>query len=270
MIKDFLISFKDNIKKKTSNPFLGTYAIVWVIRNWELVYSLFQFDSDTNRIKRIEIIKAYYLDRNFIYDLLFNVLWAFGVLILTFALINLSRLIINFFEKIVTPKIYEITDKNSVVLKETYNQLKSEMDILESKLEKERENKSKLQIEITRLEERDSKIQIESLSGGNTNKSKEGTIVKQTKEKKISTIESFEIDNLANQILKNNKLGSGLSTITYYIQGGYSNLSTAEDMSIDVLSFFESNDLIENIGKGMYQWTRKGKEVNKIITRSKF
>jgi len=32
-VKDFLISFSDNFKKKTQNPFLGTYLIVWIIRN---------------------------------------------------------------------------------------------------------------------------------------------------------------------------------------------------------------------------------------------
>ena len=46
MIKDFLVSFKDNFKEKTRNPFLGTYLIVWLIRNWELIYTLFNFDQN--------------------------------------------------------------------------------------------------------------------------------------------------------------------------------------------------------------------------------
>lgn len=39
-------SFVDNIKQKTTNPFFGTLILVWLVRNWELIYTLFNFDKD--------------------------------------------------------------------------------------------------------------------------------------------------------------------------------------------------------------------------------
>jgi hypothetical protein len=154
MIKDLLVSFTDNFKEKTRNPFLGTYLLVWLIRNWELIYTLFNFDSDCNLKDKKDFIFIYYKENPFISNLLTNILWSFGLLILTYLLINLSRFIVNLFEKKLTPWIYKITDSNSIVLKETYDKLKSENNILELNLEKERESKGKLQIEITKLEKK--------------------------------------------------------------------------------------------------------------------
>lgn len=135
MIKDFFVSFKDNFKEKTQNPFLGTYLIVWVIRNWELVYTLFNFDDDYTLEKKKAFITKYYDEaHNFIENLFYNILWTFGVLILTYILLNVSRLIVNLFDKQLKPWIYKITDSKSIVLKEEYEQLRSERDDLQSRL----------------------------------------------------------------------------------------------------------------------------------------
>lgn len=176
MIKDFFISFADNLKEKSRNPFLGTYLLVWLIRNWELVYTLFNFDSEYNLNKKKEFIFSYYKKNDFISNLFTNILWAFGLLILTYALINLSRFIINLFEKKLTPWIYKVTDSNSIVLKETYDKLKSENNILELNLEKERESKGRLQIEISKLEKKieDSNSYTNSISVENHEQNKIG------------------------------------------------------------------------------------------------
>lgn len=153
MVKDFLISFSDNFKEKTKNPFLGTYLLVWLIRNWDLIYSLFNFDPQSNRGERIKFIKAYYSETNFVENLLINILWSFGLLILTYALVNLSRVIVNLSEKQLTPWIYKMTDSKSIVLKEVYDRVRSENDELQTRLDKERESKSKLESRIKNLEE---------------------------------------------------------------------------------------------------------------------
>ncbi len=152
MIKDFLISFRDNFKEKTRNPFLGTYLIVWVIRNWELLYTLFNFDSDYKLSDKIGYIKSYYLEHGFITNLFTSILWAFGLLILTYLLLAISRFITNFSEKRITPWIYKITDSNTIVLKETYEALRNENSRIEDKLESEREIKKRLLIEVSELE----------------------------------------------------------------------------------------------------------------------
>jgi len=154
MIKDFLISFKDNFKTKTRNPFLGTYLMVWIVRNWELVYTLLNFDNEQKLKDRVDFIEQYYTDNNFLENLWTNLYWAFALLVLTFILLNMSRLIVNLFEKRLTPWIYKITDSKSIVLKETYDKLKEENLHLEGQLEKERGSKGRLQNEILKLEER--------------------------------------------------------------------------------------------------------------------
>jgi hypothetical protein len=117
MIKDFFISFRENFKEKTANPFLGTYIVVWLIRNWELAYSVFNFDDDYLLSDKVQFVKNYYYDVSLFTEVTINILITFLVLIISYLLINVSRLIINFFEKIVTPLVYKWTDKSSIVLK---------------------------------------------------------------------------------------------------------------------------------------------------------
>ena len=170
MIKDLLVSFTDNFNEKTRNPFLGTYLLVWLIRNWELIYTLFNFDGDCNLNDKKDFIFNYYKQNPFVYNLFINILWSFGLLILTYLLINLSRFIVNLFEKKLTPWIYKVTDNSSIVLKETYEKLRNENNILELNLEKERESKGKLQIEISKLEKRidESNIPLNLIDNKNT------------------------------------------------------------------------------------------------------
>ncbi|HEY0056585.1 MAG TPA: hypothetical protein VGB63_14620 [Pedobacter sp.] len=65
MIKDIFDSFKDNLRERTTNPFLGTFVIVWVIKNWKLVYSLFYFDKDFTLEKRLNYISSYFKEDTF-------------------------------------------------------------------------------------------------------------------------------------------------------------------------------------------------------------
>lgn len=48
MIEDLFVSFKENIKGKTTNPFFGTLILVWIFHNWRLIYSIFNFDTSSN------------------------------------------------------------------------------------------------------------------------------------------------------------------------------------------------------------------------------
>lgn len=158
MIKDIFLSFKDSISQKTRNPFLGTYVIVWTVRNWELVFALLNFDADQKLKQKVEFIELYYQNSNFISDLLSNILWTFGVLLLTYSLINLSRLIVNFFDKVVSPQVYKITDKSSIVLKSDYQNLERKIEELEQKVQGERDSRLKVQGENENLEKRISEL----------------------------------------------------------------------------------------------------------------
>lgn len=152
MVKVFLISFSDNFKEKTKNPFLGTYLLVWLIRNWDLIYSLLNFDSNLRLKDKITFVNDYYNKTDFVENLLINIYWSFGLLILTYLLVNISRFIVNLSEKRLTPWIYKITDSKSIVLKEEYERIRAESDDLQNRLDKERETKSRLEARIKSLE----------------------------------------------------------------------------------------------------------------------
>ncbi|GAK91422.1 hypothetical protein JCM19297_921 [Nonlabens ulvanivorans] len=167
MIKDFLVSFKDNFNEKSRNPFLGTYLLVWLIRNWELVYTLFNFDPDKNLAFKKQFIKNYYSNNEFIENLFVNVLWAFALLTITYIVLNISRFIVNLSEKQVTPWVFKITDSKSIVLKSQYDEIRNQLDILQIKLDKERDAKSKME---NRIEKLNAEIQELRMPGYSTNK----------------------------------------------------------------------------------------------------
>ena len=158
MIKDIILSFKENIKQKTTNPFFGTLVLVWIIHNWELIYTFFNFEPTRILNDRVDYLSSYFSTIPFIKNLLVCVGITFAVLIITYIFLNLSRLIINIFEKKLKPWVYKITDKNSVVLKEDYQLLQTDRNGLFSKLEEERTAKLKAQGEVTKLEEKISEL----------------------------------------------------------------------------------------------------------------
>lgn len=153
MIKDIFLSFRDNFKEKTTNLFLGTYIIIWMIRNWELVYSLFNFNPKDTLETKVNFIKSYYQNNSFIEGVFWNILWTFGVLIITYILLNASRAIVNLFEKQLKPWIYKLTDSKSIILKSSYESMRNERDELQIRLDNERESKSRLESIIKSLEE---------------------------------------------------------------------------------------------------------------------
>lgn len=177
MIKDFFISFRDNMAKKSKNPFLGIYLLVWLVRSWELVYTLLNFEKKHDLNFKINFIKTYYKENDFLISLALNILWAIALLLVTFILLNLSRLVVNLFEKNLTPWIYKISDRSSIVLKESYESLKNDYNDLEQKLDKEREAKVKLQKEIENLESKIEELYTRNLDNSvkPTNQTNDGT-----------------------------------------------------------------------------------------------
>jgi hypothetical protein len=153
MIQKSITSFTDNINQKLKNPFFGTFIVIWFIRNWEFLYSLFYFDSKLTLDNRIEKINLFFINYGFI-EILITIGYSFLVLLVTYILLNLSRLIVNFFEKTITPEVYKITDKSSIILKSEYIKVIKDMERLESKVETERELRLKIQSENEKLESR--------------------------------------------------------------------------------------------------------------------
>lgn len=154
MLKKYFTSFRDNLLVKSSNPFFGTFFIVWLIKNWELIYSLFNFDSATTLSEKKTIIITHFTNNPFIKVVLLSIGEAFIVLIISYLLINISRYIINLFEKRVTPLVYKWSSEKNIVLKTIYDDLEKERERLESRLEAERDSKHKIQKDYEDLEKK--------------------------------------------------------------------------------------------------------------------
>lgn len=128
MLNETLVSFKDLFKSKVRNPFFGTLATVWVIHNWDLVYSLFHFDKSWNREMKIEYINTYFTDPGFLGNTFECIGIAILVLIASYALMNVSRLVVYTSNDIVKPLIQGLTDKGKIVLKKDFEEVEEDRD----------------------------------------------------------------------------------------------------------------------------------------------
>lgn len=146
----------NNVVERTKNPFLGTFALVWLARNWELIFALFNFDKSYTLETKLQFLSDRIQYGSFWSELGWNVLWTFTILIITYALINAARAISNLFEKRLTPLIYEWTDYKSLVPKEEYLRLNQRISDLEIDLEREQEKRYKAEAKVKELEDRES------------------------------------------------------------------------------------------------------------------
>lgn len=98
-----ITSFFDNAKEKLTNPFFGTLILVWLVRNWELTYTLFNFDKDCNLEDKKAFIIKYFQPKSFWNELFCNVGIAMGLMLFGYLLIVISRVIVNVVENNLMP-----------------------------------------------------------------------------------------------------------------------------------------------------------------------
>ena len=163
MIGNTIGAFFDNLATKTRNPFLGTFVFVWLLRNWELVFALFNFDETYTLTDKITWLSEKVAYSNFWKELGWNIVWTFGALIGTYTLINAARAITNLFEKRLTPLIYKWTDYKSLVPKSEYQSVLNRMQELQAKLDNEVQQRLKVQKERDEFEAKLGQYEIEGV-----------------------------------------------------------------------------------------------------------
>lgn len=133
MIVDIFGSLKENLNKKVRNPFFGTLSIVFVLQNWQLFYSLLFFDKIENRLTRIETLETYIANAGGpSYMFIKAVGCSFGVLIISYLLLNISSLISNYSDAVIHPFVVKLATKGQkVVTKEKYENLNEKYKRLE-------------------------------------------------------------------------------------------------------------------------------------------
>ena len=130
-------------EKKVRNPFFITYLIVLTYRNWEVVFTFFNFDDDCILNDRLFIIKQYFKDKVLWNEILWNLWFTFLVLISSYILFFVFRFISNLFER----KIFPIADKidnNLIVTKERFDLIKSKNDKFYKTINEQRDNINEL------------------------------------------------------------------------------------------------------------------------------
>ena len=152
MINTMPESFFNSLKSKTRNPFFGTYLIIWMIRNWELVYSVFNFHPNLSREAKVQFIKDYYTNHPFWMGILITVGYTFLAMITSYLMMNLSRGLVNLSEEHLKPLIYKITDSKSIILKTKQLEMENQINLLVNSLEQERKAKAEIEMRLNELD----------------------------------------------------------------------------------------------------------------------
>jgi hypothetical protein len=204
MIKEAWDSLKENVKERVSNPFLGTFIIVWIVHNWPIVYSFFYFDNDWKLDKKIKHFNIYWSNNNFFWNLIGTAFITIGILIITYLFLAISRFLANYFENVIIPRIHKMT-KGKIVTAETHQSSLNRILFLETKMEEERKLKNEAISDRDELEKRlynsqkiDNNTKNEFIDYRNTIDSANSIFGKNNFEKTLLSIskgESFESNN---------------------------------------------------------------------------
>lgn len=118
--------FFSNIKEKLTNPFFGTLIFVWLVRNWELVYSIFNFDECYTLETKKQYIIYYYADKSIYKELGCNIVIALLLMLLGYLMLFLTRAFTTWFDFTLMPWITGKIISSKVVQKELYDEVSKE------------------------------------------------------------------------------------------------------------------------------------------------
>lgn len=137
-MSDIWDSFTEYVKTRLTNPFLATLIVVWIIRNFTFVFSLFNFDSGETREQKLEYIENYLSIHETWSELGWNVSISFSVIFSSFILLLVSRALTNGYSLALSflnkhtakSTMIEVEDHNKLLLE--YANLKKERDVFRS------------------------------------------------------------------------------------------------------------------------------------------
>ncbi|MGG5599331.1 hypothetical protein ACPDHJ_05955 [Myroides sp. C8-3] len=125
-MKETFDSVLSSVKDRFTNPFLGTFLFVWIVRNWFLVYGLFIFDKSNDMNYKLNYIKEYFKDYCIIKEFLINTGLSLLLLVIIYILLLGSQAIVQLYN-LALNKIRACSDKIPIESKEHYNMLLSDL-----------------------------------------------------------------------------------------------------------------------------------------------
>lgn len=245
MVKDTFNSILDNIKERTTNPFLGTLVVVWLFKNWKLVYSLIYFDTKLTLQDRLKYIEVYFKDTSFTWNLIHTIFLTIGILVVTYLLLSLSRLLSDTYERILLPLISKWTDQSSIVLKTDYQKVIEQVAQLEEKLEKERLSKAELKSQRDSIDERYVKLLAEAGTD-----SKEDDIDTSAYRSVSNDFKMKGFDDVVDKVLYDIEAGfpieKGLPVVQDLLDNDYIYVRGSEDKEKAFFGFTEEGELFKH------------------------
>lgn len=88
-------SLLDNFKERITNPFFGTLIFVWLVRNWTLIYTIFNFEEKASLFNKRKYITDYFQHQNLYWEFFKNSGYALLLLLIGYFFIIVSRIILN-------------------------------------------------------------------------------------------------------------------------------------------------------------------------------
>lgn len=231
MLVDSVNSFIDNLKSKVSNPFFGTLIAVWIVRNWKLVYGFFIFDKDCTMDDKFEFVSNHFKNKDFFYELGINILITFGLLILGYLLLIISRFLANLVEHRITPNINRIAASNLVANKDVLTELETQLLKKTSDLINERKLVNELELQLVDIRGR---IDI-ATNEKNLATSKLGEQTKQNRENK-RTVEILEANK--NLLVEDLKESRNMCSDIRFLSENCQKLNSEENISIEHINCF--------------------------------
>nr|WP_297306706.1 hypothetical protein [uncultured Flavobacterium sp.] len=250
MLSDIKKSFNEIIYERTTSPFYGTLICSWLIWNWKIIYLTLFISEDKLCENKIDyIIKNYSQSENIIWYPL-----ASTILILTIIpfLSNGAYWLSLIFNKWKVEKKNEVDRKQLLSLEQSI-ELREEMSSQEEKFGKLIESKNK-EIDLLKLK----------LSEYNNDLNSK----KSTKSEEDDSLNHINVDvnYLSERIRENTNEKEQFEYIMSLIQGGFQ-ITGKSDIDSTFIGLLESYDIIENQGKGVYKFTEKGKNLQKLILK---
>lgn len=120
----------ESLKNRFKNSFIITFIIVWCIQHWKLIYSIWNFDKDENRVSKVAFIKTYISDNNMFWGpLLVSILSLIGIY-----LIFIVSDVINDGYNLIRNEVLNKIKSKKVVRIEDYTRAVKELDKMRSRV----------------------------------------------------------------------------------------------------------------------------------------
>jgi hypothetical protein len=153
--KDITVSFSNLLKSRSRNPFYGTLIIVYLFRNYKLIYKLF-FLKEKDQLNKISYLDGLFNHEILIEELLISSLYAFTAMASSYVILNLSELLRGVFSNVINIWVKKliniITNKTNTYSKDEFIKIEQEKNDYERKYINEKTRRLEHEDEIALLE----------------------------------------------------------------------------------------------------------------------